>query len=364
MSYVYWFVFLAVFALGKAAEDHPKSHIYRNGRCTTLPDTGAVILLSLILMLVSGLRYRVGSDYMSYFRYHLSGWGQVWDRFLHFKEGGFAFIAMLSRAVFNHGQSLIFVSSLITVGLYCRTIYKYHAMFLVSIMLYIFTGQWQESFNIMRQCLAGAVLFAGHRFILEEKPWRYLLVVLAASTIHITAVVMVIPYFLFNRRADLKQIFLLAVFAVIVRFSYGFFFTLIEGFKGIAYYRADEFMSRSVNVFRILVGFVPIAIYIVSCRKKNQTKEQNFYINSLFFNAFALLAGMGSAYFGRIGIYTGAMVTIGYGHLFRLIDDERTRKIIVYAIMLMFFLYWLYSLNIAGRDLRSFHWIFSLDAES
>ena len=364
MSFVYWFVFLTVLALGKAAEDHPKSHIDRNGRCTTLPDTGAVILLSLILMLVSGLRYRVGADYMAYFRYHLSGWEQVWDKFLHFKEGGFAFIAMLSRAVFNHGQSLIFVSSLITVGLYCRTIYKYHAMFLVSLMLYIFTGQWQESFNIIRQCLAGAILFAGHRFILEKKPWHYFAVVLAASMFHISAVVMVIPYFLSNRKADLKQIIFLAVFAVIARFSYDYIFTLIEGIKGVTLYRANAYMSHSVNVFRIMVGFIPIVIYIVVCRKENQTKEQNFYINSLFFNAFALLAGMGSAYFGRIGVYTGAMVTIGYGHLFQLIDDERTRKMTVFATMLMFFLYWLYSLMVAGRDIRSYQWIFSAGAGS
>ena len=359
MSYVYWLVLFFVLALGKAAEDNPKSHISRDGRHTVRPDTGAVILLSLVLILVSGLRYRVGSDFMAYFRYNPTGWDQVWDALIHFREGGFAIIAMLSRAIFDHGQSLIFVSALITIGLYCWTIYRYNTMFLVSILLYIFTGQWQESFNIMRQCLAGAILFAGHRYILDKKFWNYLLVVIAASMIHITAVIMIIPYFLFNRKADLKQIFILAVFAIIARFSYDFFFTLIGVFKGVAYYRANEYASRSVNVFRILVGFIPVAIYIIVCRKKNQTREQNFYINSLFLNAFALLAGMGSAYFGRIGAYTGAIVTIGYGHLFRLIDDERTRKITVYVTMLMFFFYWLYSLMIAGKDLRTFQWIFS-----
>ena len=359
MSFVYWLVFFSVLVLGIAAEKNPNLQVSDDGSYRIMPDKGAVFLLSMILILVAGFRYQVGADYWSYAHWNISEWKQVWDRTIHFNEGGFAFLAMLSKLVVNHGQSLIFFSSIITISLYCWTIYRYHAMFLLSILLYIFTGQWQGSFNGVRQCLAAAILFAGHRYILERKLCKYFLVVFIASMFHITAVVMIIPYFLFTRKADLKQIVFLAVGSIILRLSYDRIFSVIEILKDKELNRNRLYMTNDVSIFRVLVTFVPVALYIMVCRKQHQTEEQNFYINSLFFNAFSMLAGMGSAYFGRIGIYTGAMVTIGYGHLFQLIDDERSKKITIFSIMIMFFLYWLYSLMAAGKYIRDYQWIFS-----
>ena len=98
-------------------------------------------------------------------------------------------------------------------------------------------------------------------------------------------------------------------------------------------------------------------LYLVLCRKDNLNREQNFYMNTLFFHAFSMLAGMGSTYFGRIGIYTGAAVTVGYVHLFRLIEDERSRNITVYAVLVGLFLYWIYSVYAGG--IGNFQWIFN-----
>lgn len=361
MSYIYWFVLVVVFVMGKIAETNPICSIGRNNNYEIRPDTGAFIILSVTLILVAGLRYRVGADYMSYFNWEVTSWGQVWGKILQFKEGGFSLLALISRTIINHGQSIIFFSSLITVGLFCRTIYKYHTMFLVSMLLYIFLGLWQESFNAVRQCMASAIVFAGHRFILTKKPWRYFLVVFCAAMFHASALVMIMPYFLFNRKADMKQIILLTIGAIILRFSYDIIFTVIEEYKGRALLGTAAFYSREVNGFRVAVAFIPIVLYILLCRKDNQTEEQNFYVNALLFNAFAMLAGMGSAYFGRIGLYTNAAVTIGYGHLLQLIDDERTRKVVLFVIMIVFSLYWLYSIIVAGSTIRDYHWIFNAE---
>ena len=85
-------------------------------------------------------------------------------------------------------------------------------------------------------------------------------------------------------------------------------------------------------------------------------KTQELYINSLFFNAFAMLASMGSAYFGRIGIYTGAMVCIGYGHMFQMIPKDKHRNVVILVVSLILLAYWIYSIQ--SVDLRNFRWIF------
>lgn len=356
MSLVYWLVLAVTLGLGNLAQANPVIKQKEDNHFYIRPDTGSAILLSAILILVSGLRYFVGTDYGAYYRWNISEWSTVWHNIISYKEGGFSFLIKLTRTIWNDGQSVIFVSAAITVGLYCWTIYKYSPIYLISILLYLFMGEWQGSFNGVRQYMAAAIVFAGHHFILDKKLWQYCAVVFIAGMFHTTALIMILPFFLFNRDADIKQMLLLAVGAVIVRFSYGLIFNLIGGYKKTAMDVAgDAYLTNSVNIFRILVAFVPVIIYILFCRKEHHTKEQTFYVNAALFNAFSMLAGMGSTYLARIGIYTNAAVIIGYGHLLQLIDDEKTQKITAYALMLMYFLYWVYSLSLGDGKFR---WIF------
>ena len=115
-------------------------------------------------------------------------------------------------------------------------------------------------------------------------------------------------------------------------------------------------MAREINPLRIAVCFIPLILYFFFCDRSRIGGERGFYINGLFFNAFTMLACMGSAYLGRTGIYTGAMVAIGYGHVFSMIRDERNRKLIVCISMIVLLVYWIYS--VAGSGLADFHWIF------
>lgn len=357
MSLVYFAVLAAVIALGSAAEANPKSCLTRKG-IYIRPDPGAVLILSAVLVLVSGLRYRVGTDFMAYYRNRVTELNVVWKSLITFKEPGIKLLSFLSHAIYDEGQSLIFLSALITVGLYCWTIYRHHAMYLVAMLLYLFLGDWQGSFNGVRQYLAAAILFAGHRFILDRKLWQYCLVVFAAALFHTTAIVMILPYFLFNRKPDITQLILLTVGAIVMRFSYSIIFDLIGSYKGSALnVGGDAYLTNDVNILRILVAFIPVIIYIFFCKKEKQTREQDFYVNAVFFNAFSMMAGMGSTYLARIGIYTSAALGIGIGHVFQLIEDEETRKITTYVIMGVYFLYWIYSLQ--SPSLRNFQWFFN-----
>ena len=357
MSLVYIIVLLVVMIMGHLAESNPKAVYLPNRKTVLRPDTGAVIILSLALIFVSGLRYRVGTDYVAYYRNRVMDWRVVWTSLITFREPGIKLLSFLAHAVLDDGASLIFLSSIITVGLYCLTIYRHHAMYLISMLLYLFLGDWQGSFNGVRQYLAAAILFAGHRFILDRKLWQYCLVVFAASLFHTTAIVMILPYFLFKRKPEITQLVLLTVGAVVMRFSYGIIFRLIGAYKGRAMdFIGNAYLTNDVNIFRILVAFIPVVLYIFFCRKDGHTKEQDFYINAAFFNAFSMLAGIGSTYLARIGIYTSAAVSIGYGFIVQLIDDERTNRIVLFVSMTIYLFYWLYSLQ--GASIRNFQWVF------
>ncbi len=353
MSWVYWGVLLITLILGYAAENNLKSRISSQRKLITRPDPVLAVTLSLILILVAGLRHGVGMDYWAYYRIRVTNWQIVWNAFIRYSEPGIRLLSKITRDISDTGTGLIFLSALITVGIYCVTIYRYSPMYLVSMLVFLFLGDWTGSFNGVRQYLATAILFAGHRLILERKLIPYLTVVFLASLFHRTALVMIVPYFLFTRKPDITQMVILAIGTLAIRFSYDLIFRLIGNLKNTVIDIQEDYMTRDINPLRIAVCFIPVVLFFLSDDRRNMNREQGFYINALFFNAFAMLASAGSAYLGRIGIYSGATVNLGYAYLFGMIPDKKNRRIVVASVMSILFLYWLYSLR---GD--TFHWIF------
>ena len=358
ISPVYLAVLIVTLVLGYLAQTNLKSRITRSGAIQTRPDPVFAFVLTAILIAVAGLRYQVGTDYMAYYRTSVTDWETVWEYLISFHEPGIRLISRISTMIADDGAMLIFICSVIIVGIYCMMIYRYSPMYLVSMLVFLFLGDWTGSFNGIRQYLAAAILFAGHRYILERKFVPYLLTVLVAMLFHTTAIVMIIPYFLFIRKPDVTQFVILAAGAIIVRFSYDIVSDLIELYKGSIINWSDPYITRDINPWRIAVCFAPVILYFTSCDRSHMNSEQEFYTNAIFFNAFAMFASMGSAYFGRIGIHTGAMVCIGYGYLFQMIPKNKHRNAVMLVTLLVLMAYWFYSLQ--SGSLQNFRWIFDV----
>lgn len=359
ISPVYLAVLFAIVFLGQAAENNFTTVKRPDGTTWKKPSRDVAVFLSVILTLFAGFRYGVGTDFWAYYLWDTPSWSEVVKLIVGFHEGAFALLVKLANLFDANGQRTILVTSAVIVCLYCSAIYKYSSSYMLAMLLYLLMGEWQGSFNAVRQYLASAILFAGHRYILDRNLRKYLLVVFIAALFHRTVVVMVLPYFLLTRKPDQTQLALLAIGAILLRFSYGFLFDAVGEIRGdeIDMY-SEEYYTHSVNKLRILTVFIPTLIYLLQCQKENLTKEQVFYINAIFFNSFCMLATSGSAYLARMSIYTTATVIIGYGRLFPLIASENNRRTTKYIVVAMYFVYWLYSLRIGNGD--RFHLNFDL----
>ncbi len=315
-----------------------------------------VSLCAVILICVSGLRYQVGTDYMSYMQGYGTRVANVWDDIASFNEPALGVIALISAVIYDDFATMFFNVALFTVVLNVRTISKYSSNFFVGIMLYIFIGAWHNSFNGIRQYMAAAVIFAGHRFILEKKFWKYCLVVLLASCCHITALVMLPLYFVVNRKVNLKNIILVVGIAVIMRYSYDFFFSIMNTVKG-----RDQteftYMQTEVNIFRILVAFAPLVLPIFARKGFLEDRENRLYFNMLLMNAAFMFATAESAYLARVGIYTEIFATLAFPKLLDGMSSDN-KKFMTTVIMVLYFGFWVYEL--LGRDaLNNYQWIFA-----
>lgn len=186
------------------------------------------------------------------------------------------------------------------------TLYKYSIDFGMSFFLFIASTQFSWLVNGMRQFVAVCLIFAAIPLLLEKKWWRYILVVLLASTIHGTAIIMIPVYFIVQWKNFSLGILIASIAIAVAGMNIGRFEFLFENTQYEGY--LDNIVgSAGMNTIRFLVAAVPLVIAIAG--RKIIKAENNRLINictnmSCFYVAvqFASLF-VGAIYIGRIAAY-------------------------------------------------------------
>lgn len=310
-----------------------------------------------ILIFVGGFRFRVGADYGNYTMAYYVRKDQWVEHLLTFDEPGLAVICKLASMIYDDYATMFFICSLITIGMYLITITKYcDETFIISILLFIFTGSWAGSFGAIRQYLAAAVIFIGHRLILERKFFKYALLILAAMFFHRTAIIMLPVYFIATRKINVRTILILILVVVAIIYSYDSIFDVMSVLKDEdqAQY---EYMQTQVNAFRVLVAFAPIGLYFITSRRRrpHNDKEVNFYSMLLFINAAFLLSTSNSAYLARVAIFTEAFPVIAFPKLLKY-EPKATKNLYMAIILVCYFAYFSYQIYCSDA-LNNFRWI-------
>ncbi len=322
---------------------------------STVQDIVFFLILSVFVCL-SGLRYNVGADYGQYIMNYEFYTEQAIDLRRNF-EFGIVLVARAARFVYDEPQSYLFLAALITISLYLVTIRKYSNMFLYSILLYIFLGEWHGSFNAVRQYLAAGCIFYGVRFVIKGNIWKWSLCVACAFFFHNSALLMWPMYYLVRAEENIRLYIVILVIAVIFYLSYDEIFLLID--------RVNESVKRSiadsvyslahVNRLRILTAWAIVLFRFFPQRIRTRDNIQNrVFLNFSLLNAALLTASMDSAYLARFCIYTDAFNILAIpcilGHY------RGKEKFSVGAIILLLFIvYWYFEAT--GPYLVNYQWV-------
>ncbi|SMC98042.1 EpsG family protein [Sporomusa malonica] len=313
-----------------------------------------VFFTAIILALVAGLRWGVGADYFQY-ALNYSGYSASNLTELVQFEIGIRVISVVSQYLYDDYATMFFIASLLTIGLFVFTIAKNSNMFVFSILLFIFIGSWNGTFNAVRQFLACAVLFAGHRYIIERNFLKYLLVVGIATAFHVSAIIMLPLFFIAARKVDFKQILLLTFAVIILIFSYDYLFT-VAGILKDSTIEMDSYMTTQVSIWRVAVNFAPLGLLLLRTGNDKMITDFNFYLNMLIINAAVMAATMNSAYLARVGIYTTIYTTIALPKILERFDSK-TAMILKFIIVSCYAIYWYIEVS-ANPSLNDFTWIF------
>lgn len=102
-------------------------------------------------------------------------------------EYGYVLFNKIIYFLFGDAQFLLAFSAIISMGMFGWYVYRESENVYLSIILFNSIGFYITNVNLIRQCMATAILCVAVHFLTEGKRIKYVLLVLIAGSIHLTA---------------------------------------------------------------------------------------------------------------------------------------------------------------------------------
>lgn len=189
------------------------------------------------------------------------------------KDKGFYFLsAVIKCIVGNNSVVYLFIIAVLQAGMLFYVYRKYSSRYLVSFFLFLASTDYISwMFNGMRQFLAVTITFIGIKFILDKKYVKAIILILIASLMHQSALLMIPFIFIVQGKAWNKKtlLFILAVIAVVA--SVGQFTNVLDSMLAETQYKnvVSDWLSwedNGTNVLRVLVYAVPTILSLIGIK--------------------------------------------------------------------------------------------------
>ncbi len=307
-------------------------------------------LIAAVFLFVGGFRYQVGTDYYSYYAGWISTWPNLLIRFRTLDEPLIYLLTNICRMIWNDGIFVIFVENAITVLLVLKGIRDWeYESWTMPLMMYILYCGWTDSFNGVRQALAGAIIFAFSKR--ESKNWilKYVIACFIAFLVHKTAIFMLPILILSNRKFDFRQVLIIIVTSAMMpyigTFALNFIGTSLD----------NNYALHSVNFLRVLVSLVPVLFIFLTSQKFRE--ENRFLTNMAVIHALITISTRNSALMYRFADYTVMYMMVFIPKLADVFSED-SRKFFKIATIVLYFIFFSTEVRSGNGYLNNFQWAF------
>ena len=219
-------------------------------------------------------------------------------------EKGYLFLNLIIRFFTSDFRIFHAIWALLFIGLIYLTIIKWEDNIDISLAVLCFTAIYcLQSMSLMRMYLAMAITVWGFRFYYDNRQLKYLICIVVACSIHLSAICLMMPLILCYLMRSQRGVFFKVVVAAL---SLGAIYVL-RNFLFAGSLLSMHYTVRSTPSFGIatIVYHVPIAILLVYCYKSNvDAGDHNRVI--LIFALCSLVFGMAGYMvdiLGRVFVY-------------------------------------------------------------
>ena len=229
------------------------------------------------------------------------------------KDAGFTVLGGLIKCMINSDIFYFFVIAVIQGMILVHVYRKYSTDYLFSVFLFIASTDYISwMFNGMRQFTAVTLMFAGTKFMLQKRWVPTILIILLASTMHQSALLMIPIVIIAHGQAwNTKSIMFLAATLVAVVFVDQFTDILDIAMQETQYSSMvsdwTSWGDDGTNFFRVLVYSVPTILSVIGIKYIRQANDPviNFCTNMSVVSTGLYIVSMFTSgiFMGRLPIY-------------------------------------------------------------
>jgi transmembrane protein EpsG len=326
----------------------------------------AIAIGLFIPVVLSALRYDVGTDYQSYIRIYdlLSG--------ISFKEyladnfgieiGSYLIIKFAN--LFNQPINVMFgISSFLTIIFFYFGLKNYEIKNQALSYFLFLTILFPQSFNAVRQYIAIAIVFYAFSFIYKNKLLKFIALILIASAFHLSAILLLPIYFIkylaksTKPASYLNLLKILALFLIII-ISMPLIINYISNLELFSRYSDyKEVINKGNNYLFYLKGLVYLVLLLFYKQINSSNPKYLFlYIFATLDFAFASI-GFIAPMISRIGLYFSLFPLVLLSILPSLFKDRLGVFVSYIAIILYGLLYFIVIYYSKGySDIFPYDW--------
>lgn len=241
------------------------------------------ILVIIILVLISSLRCNVGSDYYGYYlRYNgiLNNYQNIFQIFNTSNSILFDIICFITMKLTHYKFAIFWViSCLIYIPLiiYLR---KTNQKPYTALFIFIFSGFFLITNNIIRQTLAMALVFISYNFVSKKKYFKFILLILLASMFHKTAIIAGILILISRKiKPSIRNLFIANVIGILLLLLFSPLVSLIDSFipdKYLNYiiFNYGGMLKQTLSIVGYVIFYNVASLILIT--KSEKIKEVSF----------------------------------------------------------------------------------------
>ncbi|GAB6137390.1 EpsG family protein [Halanaerobaculum tunisiense] len=340
------FIYLSAFGISLLiAKVYQNRFFYRKQRYYFLKKAIWCLLIITPPVIISSIRYNVGTDYQAYVRIfkqiNFVKFSRIWPKYIN--EPLYFVLNKVAYFLFEKPLSIFFLSSFLIHLFIIFGIDFFKDKISIPIALFVYYSMhFAFGLNGIRQMIAMSIVFFSLRYIYKKELLKYFLFIIIATMFHNSAAICLFFYLLVNIRYKkynlLKNI--IYYFSILLTpLITNFFLNLllkIDLFSSYSHYLINDIDLGVGFLLHILPIIIPIFIFKKSIIYKNKFFEP--IINLSLLNIPFKYVGYFSNWGGRLSLYTNMLYYILVPLVISSVRN-RANKIVLINYYIIFFMY-------------------------
>ena len=316
-----WIAAIAVFAFLEGGNLRQEEMVAGRRRIRFTPVFAVIAFLPVIIWAGFRPRFADTGAYMSMYKKVPSSLGSIPSYAASIsKDKGFAVLTALIRSVFGSNVHVYFLILAMIQGLLLLHFFrKYSEDFVFALFVFVAsTDYYSWMFNGIRQFVAVTICLASTGFVLKKKFVPAILLILLASTMHASALLMIPVIFIVQGKAWNFRTVLCILLSVIIVLYVGRFTNLLDTLLSDTQYKnvVSDWKSwddTGTSGFRVAVYSVPTVLSIIGLRFIREADDPviNLACNMAVISTGLYIVSMFTSgiFIGRLPIYTSLFAT-------------------------------------------------------